>query len=166
MISLKSRFKFIFTGTVRKYGNIICKGEYVTYADNSHKALSNISYQIKSNLGLVGAVKLVLDGVLTCYYSNHTENITVKNNVVQEEIPRELEYLCKPIGNYRYKLLDKDTDFAREMYDFAEDNKITREKFIEFYGNYVQEKPVNYGYDEDEDVDWKDGIRFGEEYHR
>lgn len=159
------KIRFIFNGTVKKFGFIFATNKtYTTYAESSRKAITNILYQIKQSNNLSNGAKLELYGKLTCNYSFDDEIMVVKDNVVIEPECKLLDMYCKQIGDSnRYKLKNVDNTFADAFYAILGSDKFSREQFIEFVNTYVEKDTTHdeYNFDEEEGVYWESGERFG-----
>lgn len=159
------KIRFIFNGTVKKFGFIFATNKtYTTYAESSRKAIANILYQIKQSNNLPNGAKLELSGKLTCNYSFDDEIMVVKDNVVIEPECKLLDMYCKQIGDSnKYKLKNVDNTFADAFYAILGSDKFSREQFIEFVNTYVEKDTTHdeYDFDEEEGVYWESGERFG-----
>lgn len=159
------KIRFIFNGTVKKFGFIFATNKtYTTYAESSRKAITNILYQIKQSNNLSNGAKLELSGKLTCNYSFDDEIMVVKDNVVIEPECKLLDMYCKQIGDSnKYKLKNVDNTFADAFYVILGSDKFSREQFIEFVNTYVEKGTTHdeYDFDEEEGVYWESGERFG-----
>lgn len=159
------KIRFIFNGTVKKFGFIFATNKtYTTYAESSRKAITNILYQIKQSSNLSNGAKLELSGKLTCNYSFDDEIMVVKDNVVIEPECKLLDMYCKQIGDSnKYKLKNVDNTFADAFYDILGSEKFSREQFIEFVNTYTEKGNTHdeYDFDEEEGVSWESGERFG-----
>lgn len=159
------KIRFIFIGTVKKFGFIFATNKtYTTYAESSRKVITNILYQIKQSNNLSNGAKLELSGKLTCNYSFDDEIMVVKDNVVKEPECKLLDMYCKQIGDSnKYKLKNVDNTFADAFHDILGSDKFSREQFIEFVNTYAEKDNPHdeYDFDEEEGVSWKNGERFG-----
>lgn len=159
------KIRFIFNGTVKKFGCIFATNKtYTTYAESSRKAITNILYQIKQSNNLSNGAKLELSGKLTCNYSFDDEIMVVNDNVVIEPECKLLDMYCKQIGDSnKYKLKNVDNTFADAFYAILGSDKFSREQFIEFVNTYVEKDTTHdeYDFDEEEGVYWESGERFG-----
>lgn len=159
------KIRFIFNGTVKKFGFIFATNKtYTTYAESSRKAITNILYQIKQSNNLSNGAKLELSGKLTCNYSFDDEIMVVKDNVVIEPECKLLDMYCKQIGDSnKYKLKNVDNTFAETFHDILGSDKFSREQFIEFVNTYAEKDSTHgeYDFDEEEGVCWENGERFG-----
>ena len=159
------KIRFIFIGTVKKFGFIFATNKtYTTYVESSRKAITNILYQIKQSNNLSNGAKLELSGKLTCNYSFDDEIMVVKDNVVKEPECKLLDMYCKQIGDSnKYKLKNVDNTFADAFHDILGSDKFSREQFIEFVNTYAEKDNPHdeYDFDEEEGVSWKNGERFG-----
>ena len=170
--------KFKFNGSIYHFEHFKCKVEFYTEAKYKEQAISNFKSQAKRHIGLIQNTKVDLIGDIEIFYYDCSEIYyinrdkvklkkstftgkefhIIENNKPQYKVNYNGDHISLEEAKYLYTKPKKPEWYV--VYENGDRRKITEQ--IHQYGKCITYDGNDYYYDNDEQVYWKDGIRFSD----